>query len=230
MIRMVVLDMAGTTIDEDNVVYKTLQAAIKDHGYDFTLEQVLAEGAGKEKQQAVQSILKLSQADDPKLSSEIYQHFTILLNEAYNYLNVKPQPNAVELFRILKEQHIFIVLNTGYRSETAWSLVDKLGWKKGQEFDDLITSSDVKNSRPRPDMILLAMQKFGIQHADEVIKVGDSITDIEEGKNAGCALSIGVTTGAHSFEQLNSSHPDLIISDLLDLSKIIKQYNSPHAY
>ncbi len=58
MISMVVFDMAGTTVNEDNVVYKTLQKAINKRGFDFTLDQVLTEGAGKEKQEAVQSILK----------------------------------------------------------------------------------------------------------------------------------------------------------------------------
>jgi len=42
MIRMVVLDMAGTTVNENNLVYKTLQKAINEAGFDFTLEQVLA--------------------------------------------------------------------------------------------------------------------------------------------------------------------------------------------
>jgi phosphonatase-like hydrolase len=226
MIRMIIFDMAGTTIDEDNVVYKTLLAAIKDHGYDFTLEEVMAAGAGREKKQAIQSVLKLHEIDDEKISGEIYDHFSILLNEAYHYLKVKPQPNAVDLFRVLRDQHILIVLNTGYRSETAWSLIDKLGWRMGVEFDDLITASDVKNSRPHPDMILLAMHKFAITEPAEVIKVGDSVTDVEEGRNAGCALSIGITTGAHSYEQLLSANPDFIINDLSELTGIIKVYNS----
>ena len=58
MIRMVVFDMAGTTVDEDNVVYKTLQQVINNAGYSFTLNQVLAVGAGKEKLQAIKDILK----------------------------------------------------------------------------------------------------------------------------------------------------------------------------
>ena len=57
MIRMVVFDMAGTTVDEDNVVYKTLQSEINKAGFSFSLEQVLAEGAGKEKRQAIKDIL-----------------------------------------------------------------------------------------------------------------------------------------------------------------------------
>ena len=228
MIKMVVFDMAGTTVDEDNIVYKTLQRAIADHGYPFTLDQVLAEGAGKEKLQAIKSILAINQIDDDPLSSAIYQHFLILLNEAYTYLDVRPQPHAAEVFQLLKQQKILIILNTGYDAETAQSLVQKLGWEKGIIYDDLITASEVKNGRPHPDMILYAMQNFKIRKPGEVIKVGDSAIDIEEGKNARCALSIGITTGAHSRQQLSAAHPDFIISDLLDLPEIIENYNSAH--
>ena len=53
MIELVVFDMAGTTVDEDNVVYKTVRAAINAAGYQFTQDQVQAAGAGKEKSQAI---------------------------------------------------------------------------------------------------------------------------------------------------------------------------------
>jgi phosphonatase-like hydrolase len=228
MIRMVVFDMAGTTVDENNVVYKTLQKAIADHGYSFSLDQVFAAGAGKEKMRAIKDILALNQIIDDQLLANIYQHFIILLNEAYTYLTVRPQPNVLEVFRILKQQKVNVVLNTGYDAVTAQSLVEKLGWKKGIIYDDLITASDVENGRPQPDMILRAMHRFNIGASDEVIKVGDSVIDIEEGKNAGCALSIGITKGAHSYDQLSSANPDFVISDLLELPVIISNYNATH--
>ena len=56
-IRMVVFDMAGTTVDEQNVVYKTLHKAIVNYGIETSLETVLEFGAGKEKHQAIKDIL-----------------------------------------------------------------------------------------------------------------------------------------------------------------------------
>lgn len=226
MIRMVVFDMAGTTVNEDNVVYKTLQQSINNKGYDFSLDQVLAEGAGKEKLEAIKSILKVQALNNNDLADEIYEDFIVLLSNAYEHTRVLPQPNALELFKVLKERNIKVVLNTGYNSETAELLIDKLGWKKGIEFDSLITSSDVENNRPDPEMIDLAMDIYGVQDAEEVIKVGDSIIDIEEGQNAGCGLSIGITTGAHTFLQLQSASPDFIINDLMELVPIIDMVNS----
>jgi phosphonatase-like hydrolase len=227
MINLVVFDMAGTTVNEDNVVYKTLQQAINKKGYHFSLDQVLAEGAGREKSEAIKSILDVFEGiNDKDLVENIYEDFITLLAKAYEDIQVFPQPNAEQLFRLLRERNIRIVLNTGYDAETAESLITKLGWKKGIEFDSLISSSDVEKNRPDPEMIDLAMDIYGIQDPKKVIKVGDSIIDIEEGQNAGCGLNIGITTGAHSYQQLRSANPDYIIHDLLELVPIIDGYEN----
>jgi len=222
MISMVVFDMAGTTVNEDNIVYKTLQKAMNKKGFDFTLDQVLAEGAGKEKLEAVQSILKkYARNIDKDLANGIYTDFMNLLSKAYDDIDVFPQPNAEELFQILKKRNIRVILNTGYNADIAESLVKKLGWEKGIEFDSLITSSDVEKNRPDPEMIDLAMDIYGVIDPRKVIKVGDSIIDIEEGQNAGCGINVGITTGAHTFLQLQSANPDYIINNLLELVPII---------
>lgn len=220
---MIVFDMAGTTVNENMVVYKTLQKAINEAGFDFTLEQVLTEGAGKEKADAIRSVLQVyAQKQDDSLTNSIYRHFIAMLETAYDTLDILPQDNAEDLFRALKERNILIVLNTGYNEKTSLQLIEKLGWKKGVEFDGLVTANDVAHSRPYPDMIWLAMKQFGINDAREVAKVGDSVIDIEEGVNAGCSLNIGITTGAHTRQQLESAKPDYVIDNLLELLPLLR--------
>jgi phosphonatase-like hydrolase len=220
---MVVFDMAGTTVNENMVVYKTLQKSINEAGFNFTMEEVLAEGAGKEKVDAIRTILRVyANQQDDGLTERIYQHFIVSLQKAYDTEDILPQDKAEELFRALRQKDILVVLNTGYNEKTANQLITKLGWKKGTEFDSLVTATDVQNNRPYPDMILLAMRQFGISDAREVAKVGDSIIDIEEGANAGCSLNIGITTGAHTREQLSSANPDQIIDNLLELLPLIQ--------
>lgn len=221
-IAMVVFDMAGTTVNEDNLVYKTLQKAINNAGFEFSLDQVLAQGAGKEKRQAIRSVLSTyAGVSDEALTAKIYDEFIVALTHAYATEEILPQPNAVELFNELKSRKIFAVLNTGYDSATANSIITKLGWSVGREFDALVTASDVLRNRPDPDMIEFAMKKFNITDSSSVVKIGDSAIDIEEGQNAGCGLSIGITTGAHTAAQLMEAHPDLIIDNLIDLLPLI---------
>jgi phosphonatase-like hydrolase len=221
-IKMVVFDMAGTTVNEDNLVYKTLQKAINEAGFDLNLNQVLAQGAGKEKKLAIRSILKTyADIENEELIGEIYTSFINQLTSVYTTADILPQHNALELFGALKQRNIYAVLNTGYDRVTAQSIVDKLGWKEGVDFDGLVTASDVSKNRPNPDMIYFAMKRFGVENGEEVVKVGDSIIDIEEGQNAGCGLSIGITTGAHTVEQLLSAKPDVVINDPIELLPVI---------
>lgn len=221
-IKMVVFDMAGTTVNENNVVYKTLRIAINEAGFDFTLDQVLEQGAGKEKKQAIRSILTaFAGIQDEELTDKIYKNFFEKLTEAYNREEILPQKNAAELFAELKKRDILSILNTGYDRATAQSIVDKLGWKEGEDFDGLVTATDVGRNRPEPDMILFAMKRFNLTDANQVVKVGDSAIDIEEGRNAGCGLSIGITTGAHTADQLQTAQPDKIIDDLMEVLPLI---------
>ena len=219
---MIVFDMAGTTVDEDNVVYKTLQDAIVHYSYPVSLDQVLEFGAGKEKLQAIIDILENTGFEvSPENIDLIFAYFIDKLAKNYDTLDVKPLPDVELTFKHLKERNIKVVLNTGYNRKTAESLIVKLGWEESNQFDLLITASDVNNNRPRPDMILLAMSKLNILDPKKVLKVGDSTVDIQEGQNAECLLSIGITSGAHTREQLREADPDFIINNVSELLGII---------
>lgn len=220
-ISMVVFDMAGTTVDEDNVVYKTLQKALVKFELNVTLNQVLLYGAGKEKFQAIKDIVSSQQIQlEEIVLKQIFDYFLTELSNAYMSFEVKEMPNATNTFKALKSKGIKVVLNTGYNKETAQGLIDKLGWIEGSHFDLLITASDVSLNRPHPDMILLAMQRLQIFDTKSIIKVGDSTIDIEEGKNACCLYNIGVTTGAHSKEQLSKAYPDYIFDNIYEIMEI----------
>ena len=221
-IAMVVFDMAGTTVDEGNVVYRTLHKAIEKVCPSVSFEDVLKLGAGKEKLQAIRETLSDSNISlNEATIQEIFNDFLGLLDIAYANLIVVPTNNTERLFNELRTKDIKVVLNTGYNTVTAISLLNKLNWVKGVQYDLLVTSSDVSNNRPMPDMILYAMDKLNITDASTVIKVGDSTIDIEEGRNAGCKYNIGVTTGAHTKAQLESANPDYIFDNIYDLVSVL---------
>ena len=221
-ITMVVFDMAGTTVDEGNVVYRTLHKAIEKVCPSVSFEDVLKLGAGKEKLQAIRETLSGSNISlNEATIQEIFKDFLVLLDIAYANLIVVPTNNTERLFNELRTKDIKVVLNTGYNTVTAISLLNKLNWVKGVQYDLLVTSSDVSNNRPMPDMILYAMDKLDITDASTVIKVGDSTIDIEEGRNAGCKYNIGVTTGAHTKAQLESANPDYIFDNIYDLVSVL---------
>lgn len=217
-IKLLVFDMAGTTVNEKNIVYKTLYRAFVAAGFaDLDLDQVLEHGAGKEKLQATRDVLATifpTAPDQEETAQQIHQHFRTLLEQAYASAPVTSYPGSEDFLAKLRAQGIKIALNTGYDRKTAELLLEKMGWSTGKEYDVLVTASDVQRGRPNPDMILLAMAQTGVDDPSLVGKVGDSAIDILEGKNAGCGFTAGVTTGAQTSKQLWRAEPDVVVDSL----------------
>jgi len=221
-IELVVFDMAGTVVNENNVVYKTLQKAINKEGYLLTLDFVLEHGAGKEKLQAIKDILTICEGHkQDKTAIEIFKDFKKLLENAYQNLAVSSYEGVEDLIAYFMVKNIKVALNTGYDRNTAQLLLDKMKWKQGIHYDALVTADDVKRGRPNPDMIFEAMDILQVTDPSKVLKAGDSIIDIEEGKNAKCGITVGVTTGAHTREQLISANPTYVLDSLTALKELL---------
>lgn len=230
-IKLCVFDMAGTTVNEDNLVYKTVRDSINqslrsaDHSdKQVNLDLCLEYGAGKEKSKAIYDILntlEFSDAEIESLTSTAFATFKDSLATAYNQDTLAEFEGMSDLFEQLKNNGRHVVLNTGYDSKTANKILTILGWSVGSQVDALVTADDVDNGRPAPDMIALAMKQFNIEDSQLVLKAGDSGIDIEEGQNAGCGLVVGVLSGAQNEQQLAKYQPDVILNKLTDLHELI---------
>lgn len=224
---MVVFDMAGTTIDEDNMVYKCVKKALNDHGIAASLEQVLHHGAGKEKQHAIADVYTEVMQDIPNSEKilTIYQTFQELLTDAYDNMEMKLFEGVKSTLFFLKKRSIKIVFNTGYTHQVATKILTKVDLVKERDLDLLVTADMVTNSRPAPDMITYALQHFNIKPW-ECIKIGDSAIDIQEGKNAKVKYCIGITTGAQTKKQIAEEKPDFIFDSLRELIPVIEEANN----
>ena len=224
-IKLCVFDMAGTTIDEGDLVYKTVRNAINAHGHNVSLASCLEYGGGKEKKQAIRDVLAGESIVDPEQldaeSEAIFTDFKERLERAYSDETVCAFDGIEALFTHLREQGIQVFLNTGYNRMTAEKILNIVGWEIGYDIDGLVTADDVVNGRPAPDMIELAISQAGIEDARAVLKAGDSVIDIEEGQNAACGLCVGVLTGAQDEAQLRRAQPDYVLEKLTNLTRII---------
>jgi phosphoglycolate phosphatase-like HAD superfamily hydrolase len=70
-------------------------------------------------------------------------------------------------------------------------------------------------------MIEELRKRFGIHSPAEVIKVGDTPSDLLEGKNAGCGKTIGVLYGTHNRAELEDYPHDYLAENIEDLTKAI---------
>jgi phosphonatase-like hydrolase len=222
-IRLAVFDIAGTTVADQHVVADAFCNAFKSYGYDGVVKADVKPLMGYKKPEAIRMVLKNLGADpSDELVEDIHIEFVNEMMDHYEYSpDVKPMKEAENVFRQLKEKGIKITLNTGFSRDIADVIVSRLQWKERGLIDDYIASDEVKAGRPEPFMIQALMQRAGITDPKEVMKIGDTEVDVNEGRNAGCSLVIAVTTGAFTKMQLEEYHPDHIIDDLSQLPALI---------
>jgi phosphonatase-like hydrolase len=221
-VKLVVFDMAGTTVADDNAVAAAFKKAFQVYGLKIREEDVNPL-MGYRKPVAIQIMLEKMGAEfDEELVDDIHREFEIEMLDHYEYSpDVKPLPGAEDVMLQLKEKAIRVALNTGFSKEIADVIMDRFQWVEKEIVDDYIASDEVDEGRPQPFMIQLLMQRAGIDDPKEVIKIGDTEADVNEGINAGCLMTIAVTTGAFTKEQLEPYHPDHIISNLSELPSLI---------
>lgn len=218
--------MAGTTVTDNNFVAKAFKNAFSIHGYDVTEEQINPL-MGYKKIAAIKTVMdQLGEEYDEELLNDIHTDFEDEMIEFYQSDPAVSAINNVEdVFMQLKEKGVNIALNTGFPKSIADAIVDRLQWVERGLIDDYIASDEVEEGRPNPSMINELMLRSGVTDSKDVVKIGDTTVDIEEGINAGCAYVIAVTTGAATRNQLADYHPTHIIDDLSELTAILQVGN-----
>ena len=83
--------------------------------------------------------------------------------------------------------------------------------------DDWISSENVEKGRPYPYMINKLIKKHNIKDPKSICKIGDTVNDMKEGKNANCGLVIGVLSGEGTSNELIDAGADMIIDKITDL-------------
>jgi phosphonatase-like hydrolase len=221
-IKLAVFDIAGTILADDDAVANAFKSAFEVYGFEIS-EEDINPLMGYKKPLAIRTMLeKLGDGFSEKLVTDIHQVFEIKMLEHYeNSADVKPLPGAENILQDLKEKGIRIALNTGFSRSIADTIVNRLQWVEKGLVDDYIASDEVEEGRPQPFMIQTLMKRAGVDDAKEVIKIGDTEVDINEGRNAGCVMVVAVTTGAFTRDQLAPYKPDHIIDDLSQLQALI---------
>lgn len=105
-------------------------------------------------------------------------------------------PGVAETVAALRGMGLKIGSTTGYTSEIM-KLVTPVAAREGYAPDCVVTPDQTDGlGRPTPFMVYACMQRLGVWPASRVVKVGDTLTDIREGKNAG-AWAVGILTGSN---------------------------------
>ena len=109
----------------------------------------------------------------------------------------KPIPGVVDVISGLRKQGVKVGSTTGYTRQMMDVVIPAAG-KMGYVIDNCVTSDALPGGRPKPYMIFQNMCEMDVPELRSVVKVGDTISDIKEGVNAG-VWSVGVILGSNEL-------------------------------
>lgn len=235
-IKLVVFDLSGTTVEDDNAVAKSMHQAAQEYGLKLSLEE-FQKSIGTNKIHLFQYMIAKNKGKDVRIEDFEKYDFPEILNEAmimfarysvimleYYRNNVKAMSGAEDTFRWCKKKGIKVATDTGFHRDVNSTIIETLGWLKNGLID---LSVDVENTngvgRPAPYMIFYIMQQLGIQSVHEVLKIGDTPADLYSGYNAGCVGNVGVLSGANNYHVLSAIPHTHIIDSVTDLPVLIEK-------
>jgi phosphonatase-like hydrolase len=221
-IELVVLDMAGTTVDEGQQVYRVLAETAIAHGASPS-EADIARWHGSAKHEALRALLTPSGGTPPSedVLGKVVADFRARLIAAYAEHPPRPLPGVPQALADLRAAGIRIALTTGFDREIVDSLLAALGWDGDAVADAVVCGSDVAAGRPAPYMIFRAMEQVGVTDVARVLVAGDTPRDLQSGTNAGAGAVVGVLSGASDADELGGYPHTHLLASVADLPALL---------
>ena len=219
-IQMVVFDWAGTTVDYASSAPSTVfDRVFTAEGIHLTKEEI-NRPMGMEKKAHIRELLSCESGNRQWLQvygrpwtdedvENLYQKFEKTLFQVVAEYS-SPISGVVETVAELRKRGLKIGSTTGYTSQMMEQVIPRAK-EQGYEADCVVTPDVTGASRPTPFMLFECMRQMKVYPPCTVVKVGDTVVDMQEGKNAG-AWSIGILTGSNllglSQEEYETMDPE----------------------
>jgi phosphonatase-like hydrolase len=209
-IRLVCLDMAGTTVTDAGVVERSFVEAMVGQGLIDEGElpgavDIVRRTMGHSKIDVFRSIL-----GDEQQALAANAAFEAAYERAVRRGEVRAVPGAESVIRKLRRAGLQVCLLTGFAPATREAIIEALSWRL--LIDLALSPADVGRGRPWPDLVLAAADRLGVTPA-EVAVCGDTVSDLLCGTRAGAAIVAGIVVDPERrAEMLATPHTHLLES------------------
>ncbi|NJD08894.1 MAG: HAD family hydrolase [Gemmatimonadetes bacterium] len=225
-IRFVLFDLAGTTVRDgppgDSLVVRALDGGLREAGATIP-EAVLAAERGRDHEHAIRDLLQVWRPVPAVTGAEVTGLCARLNRRLLEQAGAMTEvPGAAATFRFLHQRGIRVGVGSGAPRELIDAFVAGVGWLAQGLLDYVESTATIGAGRPDPGMIRDVMARFGIADPRQVLKVGDTVVDVAEGRNAG-AWTVSVLTGTQGRAALAAAAPEFILDSVADLPPLYAQ-------
>ena len=200
-IRAIILDWAGTSVDHGSMApVLALQTLFAQHGITLSAEDARRD-MGLLKRDHIQAILALPniRAEWNSITGQESGNAEVLsLFEEFGPLQMKIIaqhsqliPGVAQAVKDWQSRGILIGSTTGYTRQMLAPVLTQAA-QQGFQPDASVCPEEVGAGRPAPWMLMKNAQLLDVYPPTSCVKIGDTVVDIKEGRNAGM-WTIGLT-------------------------------------
>lgn len=207
MIRCCIFDLDGTLLDTLKALTRTTSLVLEHFGYGPVDEDHIKQFVGDGYKNQMKRALRYSGDEELVHFQESLPLYMEVFAENCMY-QVKPYDGIPELLEALKSRGISIaVLSNKPHARTVENIETVFG--KGY-FDYVAGEQPGIPRKPDPAGVRRILDRFQVK-PEECLYFGDTSTDMQTGLGAGL-VTVGVTWGFRDRKELESFHPQYVIS------------------
>jgi phosphonoacetaldehyde hydrolase len=193
-LRAVVIDWAGSMVDfGSRAPVEAFRSAFRQEGVEITVAEARAP-MGQAKRDHIRALLAMPRVADAFRAKyghapgeddidRFYEKF-LPLQRAVLKEHAGVIDGAVDALAAFRARGLAIGSSTGYTRELM-DVVMPEAERQGLRVDAMLCATDVKEGRPAPYMCFLNAIRLNVWPMWSMVKIGDTIADVEEGRNAG---------------------------------------------
>jgi len=213
-IKALIFDMDGTLIISQHFHADALTKTFKEYGIEYSREEDQKKYSGKRSKVTCEAVFR----EHGKNPTE--EEITTCANQKKKYYDeiianaeIPQVPGIIELLEKVKAKNLPIAIASGNKQDAAKKLLErsKIG---DQWFQKVVTQEQVENTKPAPDLFLLAAKELNT-NAEDCVVFEDALNGVRAAKAANM-FCIAVTTG-ESEEELKEAGADIVVQDYHEL-------------
>lgn len=210
MLKTIIFDMDGVLVKSEESIAKSFNMVLEKYGAKLN-----PENKKKFLGRSLRDQLEIMKDENPQIPKDLSEEQ--FSQEAFKYeleiMKEKLIPDTViiNLIKEAKETGIKIAVATSslkYRAEKLLGLIGIL-----DQLDALVTSEDVENHKPHPDIFLEVSKRINVLPENCVV-IEDAVNGIQAANSANMK-SVALVTENHPREDFNKA--DYIFSDFKNL-------------
>lgn len=175
----IIFDLDGTLTQTNELIFASFNHVAEKYSNRIYTSQEIVAMFGPPEEGALEQIVGKERLDD---AMDDFLHFY----EAHHPRMAELHAGVRDILSFLKEHGLLLAVFTGKGKHTTLITLEKFGIK--EYFDIVVTGNDVKNHKPSGDGILKVMKRFELE-PDQVLMVGDAVSDVKAAHEAGVAVA-----------------------------------------